>query len=960
MRRFLILSCSLICIVLATEAGTLCMAGTPGLTSAQIEADWLHQDEVRVAKTGAKRPAGPPPTVEQDAAGGVDGVKNGQWGFHTEKEDDPWWQVDLGEATSIGRLVLFNRCDGCASRSARLKVLLSVDGAGFTEAYQLDGTTFYGHSDKKPAVVDLAGVKARYVRLLQPGHEWFHLDEVEIYTPDDKRNIALGKPATQSSISEWSARHTDVVAPPELLQQQYAINQVVERGMKLAESLRHLGADVDSQAAIVEQVAQQLQKLPADASGETQRELYMQARWAVRRMTLDNPLVDFDTILFVRRAPPMFPHMSDQFYGWWSKPGGSICLLQGFKGDSPKVRSITEGWDDGTFLRPDLSYDGKKVLFAYCKFYPEVAHVGNKVVKEDLPEDAFYQVFEMNLDGTGIRQLTHGRYDDFDARYLPGGDIIFLSTRKGTSLQVGKASAMATVDDRMCVDSYVRCGGGNSRPVAVFTLHRMTPDGKQLQAISAFENFEWTPSIMADGRIVYARWDYIDRFNGPFISLWSTNPDGTNSQLVYGNYTRAPQAVFEAQSIPNSNKLVFTACAHHSNLGGSLGLLDRTYGTELERPITRLTPEVPFPETEGSADSYYVNPHPLSEEFFLVAWSDKRLPGHSRFAIDDPRNPSNTMGIYFYDASGNLEPLYRDPKISCMNPIPVRPRPRPNRLPDLVDWDAPQEGRFLLQDVYQGMGPIERGEIARLRVIGVPPKVQPQMNSPVLGVSAEDPGKFVLGTVPVEEDGSAYFRVPSGVPVLFQAIDRDGLALQTMRSLTYVQPNQTLACIGCHDQRDSTPITRHMPLALLREPSKLTLDPSGSWPLRYDELVQPALDRLCVRCHRPDSDDAKAAALDLTPSKSYDNLLSYADNDLQKLSFERDRSYVGDMPARQSKLFSLLTEKEGHAGIQLDTDARQRLITWMDTYAHRQGSFSPEQEEQLRKFRVEMAEMLLE
>ncbi len=942
------------CSLLAQTSAVETESSLSPITPAQIEADWLHQDELRNAKSPAKQPGGGKATVQQDAAGGVDGRKTGSWGFHTDNENDPWWQVDLGKSTPVDRILLFNRCDrGVAERAARLIVLLSDDGESFQPAYQHDGTVFYGQTDKKPLAIELDAAKARYVRLLQPGKNWFHLDEVEIYTSGSKENIALGKPATQSSISPWSVAHGKAVAVPQPESaKQYAVAQVVQRGLKLAESLRRLGADVDRERKVLEGI--QAAKPPAAVE-----ELYLRARWAVRRMSLKNPRLDFDTILFVKRAPPMFPHMSDQFYGWWSRPGGSICLLEGFQSDSPQVRRLTDGWDDGTFLRPDLSYDGQKVLFAYCKFYPHVAQVGNKVAKEDLPEDAFFHLFEMNLDGSGVRQLTRGYYDDFDGRYLPNGDVVFLSTRKGISLQAGKASASATCEATQ-PDSYVRCGGGNSRPVAVFTLHRMTGDGQNLRAISAFENFEWTPSVAADGRILYARWDYIDRFNGPFISLWSTNPDGTNPQLVYGNYTRAPQAIFEARAVPNSPKLIFTGCAHHSNVGGSLALLDRTGGTEFERPLTRLTPEVPFPETEAWVNMYYANPFPLCEEYYLVSWSDKRLPGHSRFAIDDPRNPPNAMGLYLYDAFGNLEPLYRDPDISCTNPIPVRPRKKPPVLPDTVDWDGPQEGKFLLQDVYQGLPSVERGTIARLRVIAVPPKVQPQMNSPVLGVSREDPGKFVLGTVPVEEDGSAYFRVPSGIPVLFQALDRQGLMVQTMRSLTYVQPNQTLACVGCHEHRDTTPLPGKIPLAAAREPSKLTPGPEGSWPLRYDELVQPVLERQCVRCHRPDSDDAKAAAPDLTAAKSYQSLLSYSGNDLQKLAFEKDRSVVGDCPARKSKLLALLTQGEGHHDVKLSDDDFDRLVTWMDTYAHRIGHFSDEQEQQLRQFRKQFATMLAE
>ena len=942
-------------------------AGVAAITAEQIEADWLRQDELRKFSKGGAVAAGGPVTATpaQDAAGAVDGKITGLWGFHTLEENNPWWQVDLGKAMSLERVVVYNRCDGgFATRNARIQVLLSGDGKAFTKAYQHDGTVFRGHSDKKPLVVKMDGRKARFVRLQLPGTSYFHLDEVQVFAVGGTENVALGKSATQSSASEWSSPHGKarkarkapaVIAPRP--RQKYAIAPVINRGLKLAANLKGLGAKVDSHEALLQRLVERLDALPADATEKAERELYMQARWAVRKMALANPLLNFDEVLFVKRAPGMLPHASDQYYGWWSRPGGGLYVLSGFKGDRPALRCLTEEFEPGNFLRPELSYDAKKVLFAYCKYYPNVSSVGNKTQKDKLPEDAFYHIFEMNVDGTDVRRLTRGYYDDFDARYLPDGDIVFLSTRKGTALQAGKDSAEATCQTTR-PDSYVRCGGGNHRPVSVFTLHRMDADGKNLRAISAFENFEWTPTVASDGRILYARWDYIDRFNGHFFSLWSTNADGTNAQLVYGNYTARPQATFEARSVPNSHKLVFTATAHHSITGGSLVLLDRDAGLEGETPMKRLTPEVRFPETEGWPRAYYSGPWPLSEDHYLCAWADRPLPPHSLMGLNDPRNPANASGVYLYDAFGNLNLLHRDPAISSTNPIPIRPRTKPPGMPEAIDWHGPQEGRFLLQDIYEGLPGVPRGSIERLRIVGVPPKVQPQMNSPNLGVSSEDPGKFVLGTVPVEKDGSAFFRVPSGVSVFFQAIGRDGLAVQTMRSLTYVQPNRTLSCVGCHESRSATPRVRRMPLAAARQPSKLTLGPSGSWPLRFDELVQPVLDKHCVSCHKPGAKDPKGARYDLTAAKSYKNLLAYGGNDLRRLAHEKDRSIAGQCPASKSKLLALLTKDKGHEGVRLDADSRRRLAVWMDTYAHVLGSFSKEQEEELRQLKRSMASLL--
>jgi len=912
---------------------------------ARVEADWLLQDARRLAKPAAAvSPAA-------DAAGGVDGVKNGQWGFHTACENNPWWQVDLQQSVSLGRVVIWNRCDpAMAARNNRIQVLGSEDGKTFKLLYQHDGTPFLGFSDQRPLSVPLHATTARYLRLALAGTSYFHLDEVEVFATGSSQNLALGKPATQSSVSPWSVAH---VATGEATTMPLAT--VLERGLKLATSLRRLGANTDQAERTLREIASL--GAAADMDANARRALYFRARWTVRAMALTNPLLNFDSLLFVKRAPGMFPHMSDQHYGWWSRGGGGICVLEGFKSGAPHVHCLTSDLPAGSFMGPDLSFDGKKLLFAYCRFHPELAAESNKSDKARVPEDAFYHIYEMNVDGSERHPLTHGKYDDFDARYLPGGALAFVSTRKGTTIQCSEWFSESTRDADH-PDSYVRCGGDNFRPVPVFTLHGMDADGGHLRPLSAFENFEWTPSVANDGRLLYTRWDYIDRFNGHFFSLWSANQDGGNPQLVYGNYTTKPQVKIEARAIPGSSKLVFTAAAHHSIYGGTLCLLDRSAGTEGDAPLTRLTPDVPFPEAEANVDQYYANPWPLSEEFFLVSWSDLKLPPHCR--ATDEQNPRNATGIYLLDAFGNLELLYRDDDISSASPMPIAARPCPPVQADLTDHSGPQEGRVLMQDVSRGLTGIPAGTVKALRVVAVPPKVQPQMNQPSLGVSAEDPGKFVLGTVPVEADGSANFRLPSGVPVFFQALDGTGVAVQTMRTLTYVMPGQTLACIGCHENREASPPPGKLALAATREPSPITPGPDGSWPLRFDRLVQPVLDRQCVECHHPGAKDALAAKLDLTSQRAYDSLLGFAAGDLKKHAFERDISVPGEGTAANSKLWKLLGHPDHHAGVALDADSVNRLLTWMDTYAQRSGHYSAEQEAQITAFRRDCAPLLRE
>ena len=927
------------------------------LTPDQIEADWLRQDVVRKLPPAAPYQAPPALSTRDDAAGAVDGLKDGTYGFHTGQDANPWWQVDLGEPMPLDRVVIYNRCDGnVEARAARIAVLLSDDGNEWSELYRHEGYRFGGQTDGKPLSVPARGKLARFVRLALPGPQYLHLDEVEVYRVGDAANVALNRPADQSSTSPWSRRPVRV--EPETVddgEPAYPIGEVVRRGLALAEDLRRHGADVDEHEAIVGRVAEALGTLTEDAPAAVRRDLYLRARWAVRRMALANPLLDFDDLLFVKRVPGSFTHMSDQYYGWFSRPGGGVYVLEDFKSEAPRLRCLTHGFAPGSFLRPDLSYDGTKVLFAYAKHYPGLKDEPDKLNKENVPEDAFYHLYEMRLDGTGLRRLTRGKYDDFDGRYLPDGDVVFLSTRRGQHLQCGQASGQRSRDGQL-PDSYVRCGGGPERPVAVYTLHTMDCEGNRLRQISAFEMFEWTPSIAADGRILYARWDYVDRHNMPYMSLWSTLPDGTGARAVFGNYTVNPHCVFEVRAIPRSQKLIFTASGHHAFTGGSLVLLDPGCAFDGEAAMTRLTPEVAFPESEGWPQTYFTSPYPLSEEHYLTAWSAAPLPPGTPRPHWGMPGPPNDLGLYLFDAFGSLELLYRDREISSECPLPIRSRPKPPTVSSLVDWEATdQEGRMLLVNVYEGLESVPRGTIRRLRLVGIPVKTHPTMNYPSMGLTRDDPGKVVLGTVPVEDDGSAYFHVPAGVNFFLQALDDKGTAVQTMRSAVYVQPGQTFTCVGCHEPRNTSP-PAHVAVAMGRAPSKIAPAPEGSWPLDFATLVGPVLDARCVACHKPGPEGAKP---DLSPAKAYDSLVDYGSPSLREhvlARYTQGRSIPGAGAAQTSPLVALL--RQGHYEVDLSVDDWERLFTWLDTYGQRRGSFSDDQEQRLRDLRHRMAGLL--
>ena len=537
-------------------------------------------------------------------------------------------------------------------------------------------------------------------------------------------------------------------------------------------------------------------KLSADAAttDAAWEELWLQTHRLRRQIALANPLADIGPLAFVKRVPSGFSHQLTQYAGHRARPGGGVFVLDA-PGKSMQCRQLDRGLPLGSPLHMDVSWDGRRILFAHAETNPDATTWTANM-------DQFYHLYEMSADGSNLRQLTDGRVDDFAPRYLPGGKILFISTRRG---------------------GFHRCGRG---PCNVYTMAVAEPDGSNIRVISFHETHEWDPAVLNDGRVIYTRWDYVDRHAVHYQQLWSVRPDGSDVRIFYGNNTLNPVGVWEARPIPGSNHVMATAAAHHAMTAGSIIRLDVTQGVDGLEPITRLTPDALFPESESRVERWlnatgvttkpevpeeelrwpnhcYRTPYPLSDDFFLAAYSYEPLIGEP-FA-----NRPNMFGIYLVDRFGNKELLYRDAAIGSLWPMPLRPRRVAPALPSMLAQDASGEGTFLVRDVNTSWPQLSesRDVVKGLRIIQVLPKTTPHANTPRVGLANASPGKQVLGTVPVEADGSAFFRAPAGIPLLFQALDERGMAIQTMRSLTYLQPGEQTSCVGCHEHRTTAPVS---------------------------------------------------------------------------------------------------------------------------------------------------------
>ncbi len=700
------------------------------------------------------------------------------------------------------------------------------------------------------------------------------------------------------------------------------------------------------QAAMMEKLQRLSERVAAaDLSLSAARRLYLETRAAKRQIALSNPLLDFGPLLFSKRVPTSYSHLVMQYYGWRARPGGGIFVLER-PGYSLSCRDILAGQlNGGNVLEPRLSYDATKIVFSYVQCRGDGASWSPEALDNN-SDEGFYHLWSVDVDGSNLRQLTSGPYDDLMPCWLPDGGIAFSSTRRR---------------------GYARCFGGQfSQRWHVYTIHRANEDGSQIQLLSVHDTNEWFPTVSNTGHILYSRWDYIDRDAVTHQNLWAMRPDGTNPLAVWGNATSAPHCTFQPQPIPGSSKIIFTASAHHSITGGSLAIIDPTVSNNGEGAITRLTPEIPFPEAESmDIREYYASPWPLSEDFFLVSYSPTRL------VWEPGANQPNALGIYLLDSAGNRELIYRDPDIGSTNACPLIPRPTPPVIPSMLPAGTDSTGEMVLTDVYQGLGDVARGSIKQLRVIQIFPKTTHVADSPRVGLAREENARAILGTVPVEPDGSAYFRVPALKPLLFQALDEQGMAYQTMRTITYAQPGERISCSGCHENRRSTP-SNHSVMALQRSPDDLQPGPWGGRPFSFMEVVQPVLDQHCVSCHGPEKKEGNVD-LQATPrdgfTQSYWALCGDADfwgmgtnpdtaaSALVPRFGGRNQVQItppgGQYSARGSRLMKLIDA--GHYEVRLSDDDRQRLAMWIDCNAVFFGSYRPE--DQARQLQGEPLEM---
>ncbi|MBN1342639.1 MAG: SUMF1/EgtB/PvdO family nonheme iron enzyme [Phycisphaerae bacterium] len=633
-----------------------------------------------------------------------------------------------------------------------------------------------------------------------------------------------------------------------------------------------------------------------------------------REVLLANPLLDFDRMLLIDHDRNDLEYK----YGYVKSKG----LPMNYEGNSSLHKT---GYDNRIAILSPLGPDARLTTL----FRPEGGQLvsdvdlhfdANKLLFSMPGKNGRWQIFEMNVDGTGVRQLPlieQADVDNYDACYLPDGNILFTSSACFTGVP--------------CVAGFHH----------VAQLHRLDVRTGNIRRLTFEQDHDWCPTVLNDGRVLYTRWEYTDLPHYLSRILFHMNPDGTGQMEYYGSNSNWPTAMFYARPVPNHpTKFVAVVGGHHgAPRMGELVLFDPAKGRrEADGVIQRIPgygkPVEPIIRDTLADHSWpkFLHPYPLSDKYFIVS---------ARPAAD------SNWGIYLVDVFDNMLLLKAVEGRHLLEPIPLRKTKTPPIIADKVEPER-TDALVHLIDVYAGDGlkGIPRGTVKKLRVFTYHfayHGMGGQQNR--VGLDGPWDVKRVLGTVPVAQDGSALFRVPANTPISIQPLDAEGKALQLMRSWMTAMPGEVLSCVGCHERQGTTPPVKQT-LALRQPPSEIAPWHGPTRGFSFNREVQPVLDKYCVACHdgRPRPDGKSIPDLRAKPYIVQKGT-KYTPSYWALRRFVRTTTMEGDMHllapceyhADNTELIQVLSK--GHHNVQVDAEAWDRLITWIDLHAPAHGTW---------------------
>ena len=658
---------------------------------------------------------------------------------------------------------------------------------------------------------------------------------------------------------------------------------------------------------------------------------------ALRREALvANPLLDFDRLLLVRRSERNLG-LPANWQSNSSLPRGGfdneIAILDDPKGEG-KLTTLYKP-ASGSFVGDvDLHWDAGRMLFSAVGSHKR------------------WRIFEIKTDASGLRELpliNEPDVDNYDACYLPDGGSPPRGGELGSSSEAGELQPPVPGGRILFTSTApftgVPCVTGSSH---VSNIYLYDPKGS-IRRLTYDQDHDWCPTVLPNGRVLYLRWEYSDIPHYVSRILFHMNPDGTEQMEYYGSNSYWPNSTFYARPCPgHPTRFVGVVGGHHDvPRMGELILFDTALGRREADGVVQRIPgrgkrvePVIRDGLVGGSWPKFLHPWPLSDKYILTACKPA---------------PQSRWGIYLADVFDNLLLLKEEPYYALLEPIPLKAVPRP---PVIVDKARPgqKDAVVYMADVYTGPGleGVPRGTVEKLRLFTYQFAYH-GMGGQVNRVGLDGPWdvKRIIGTVPVEPDGSAYFRMPANTPISMQPLDGDGKALQLMRSWMTAMPGEVLSCVGCHERQNTSPPNRQ-PAAATKAPADITPWYGPPRGFSFVHEVQPVLDAHCVRCHDGKPRDDGKTLPDFThlppvqaaiPANGYKTGSKFPPSYIALRSYVRAPSIESDMhlltPCEYHADTTRLVQRlrRGHRGVRLDAEAWDRLITWIDLGAPAHGTW---------------------
>ncbi len=629
-----------------------------------------------------------------------------------------------------------------------------------------------------------------------------------------------------------------------------------------------------------------------------------------RSLMLANPLLKDEKIIFSRyrlgdkARKAMGPELGTAPANYSSMFSGK---REGFDAEISEISGLSGEIVMKTIYKPELDVPVSDMQLHWN---------GEKIPFTSLDRERKWQIYEVGTDGTGLKQMIVTEEPDLefcDANYLPGGKIV-------VTCNIGYNG--------------VPCVHGED---IVANLIAYDPADHSLRRLTFDQDGNWSPVVMPNGRLMYTRWEYTDLTHYFSRIVMHMNPDGTENKALYGSGSYFPNSTFDMKPLSkSSNRFIAIISGHHGVArSGRLIIFDPAKGRKEERGMIQ---EIPFKdrpiipiikdELVNDVWPQFMKPHPLNDHYFLVA---AKL------------SPESLWGIYLVDVFDNVTLIMENEGEGLTSPILLKATGTPPAIPSKIK-PGEKEATVFIQDIYEGEGSmgIPRGTIKSLRIFAYE---YAYINSPsdhdAQGIQSGRDIKRVLGTVPVEEDGSALFKIPANTPVSIQPLDKHGAAVQWMRSWLTGMPGEIVSCTGCHEDQNTIPIPKRT-IASMSEPRNLDIPEGGVRPFTFRLEIQPVLDRNCVSCHNGTGD---------IPDFRKDKMVLYERGRLTKIERLYDQSYLNLHPyvyrqgpeadihvlkpyeyyANNSELIRML--EQGHHGVELDEKEWRKLYCWIDLNA---------------------------